>query len=83
MNSQFSSAMPAESLEARFLREIRQALDEHIQELRAKVIADAMQKFEREVRASVGTFAINLAEYYSVERVGGNLQIIVKIEGQK
>jgi hypothetical protein len=83
MTPQFSTALSAESLEARFLREIHKALDEHISELREKVIANAMQEFERGVREQVGKFAINLAKYYSVERMGDNLQIVVTIAAQK
>ena len=75
--------VPPESFENRLLREMLSALNKEMTKLTEKIIADATADFEKQVRASIGTVAINLANYYTVERQGGNMVITVRLEGAK
>jgi hypothetical protein len=65
-----------ESLEASITR----ALETRIKEARELAIKEAMEIFEKELRTRVGQVAINLANFYSIERSGVDLLIHVKIE---
>ena len=76
-----TNPLPQETIESRLLREVHVAINNQVLELREWAIANAVKKFEEDLRAKVGTVAINLANYYSVERMGGNLVITVRLEG--
>jgi len=73
----------AESIEARMTRELHKGITERFEQIREQIVADAKQKFENELRAALGNVAINLASYYSVERIGGDLRITVKLEDKR
>jgi hypothetical protein len=77
------SKIPQDSIESRMLRELSALLDDQVKKVTEKIIADAQEKFASEMRGKLVSIAINLANYYSVERSGGNLVITVKIEGLK
>lgn len=72
-----------ESIEGRMLRELHAAITDQFTKITEQIVVDAKKKFENELRAALGTVALNLATYYLVERYGGDLRIIVKLEGQK
>lgn len=78
-----SIPVSSENLEQRLLRELHAALAHEIQKITETVISDAHATFEKEIRAKLGIAAINLANYYTVERIGGNLVITVRLEGAK
>lgn len=74
---------PAENFEQRLMRELLSHFEKEIKGLTEKIITDATQQFQNEVRMAVGKVVINLANYYTVERIGGNLVITVRLEGAK
>lgn len=62
------------------IKQILQAsLAKKVEDIRAEVVKDAVEEFTRKVRDVVGNSAINLANFYSVERVGAELLIRVQI----
>jgi hypothetical protein len=75
--------IPPTSLEVRMLRTLHDALEEKFKGVTEKVVADAKAQFEKELRAALGAAVLNLAHYYTVERMGENLVITVKMEGAK
>jgi hypothetical protein len=74
---------PQEDLEQRLLRSIHDALDERVKKIKEQVMADAIVTFTDDMRAAIGTTAIKLSEYYSIERNGVNLVITVNMGGKK
>lgn len=76
-----TNPLPQETIESRLLREVHVAINNQVLELREWVIANAVKQFEEDLRAKVGTVAINLANFYSVERRGESLVITVRLEG--
>jgi hypothetical protein len=63
------------------MRDFHADIAKHVTNLKERVITDAVNQFEKDLRAKMGTVALNLANYYSVERMGGNLVITVRLEG--
>jgi hypothetical protein len=74
---------PEESMDARIVREIHIALQKRVDEIKAKIVADAVKEFDAQVREAVGMVAIDLATYYSVEMTRGELLVRVRLEKQK
>jgi hypothetical protein len=62
------------------IKTLENSLTKRIEEIRAEVVKDAVEEFTRQVREADGNSAINLANFYSVERMGANLLIRVQIE---
>jgi hypothetical protein len=75
--------VPPESLEMRMMREIQKGLQAEFDKVLENIVADAKQQFEKELRAALGSVVCKLSSYYSVERVGGNLMIMVKLEDKR
>lgn len=75
-----SSQVPPETIEARIMRDLHEAVIKQVADIRCRVITEASKKFEDELRTLIGSVALNLSTYYSVERIGGNMVITVKIE---
>lgn len=73
--------LPENSLDMQIMNSIHHALEVRIEKIRADIIKKAQEGFEAEVRAVVGTVAINLLSHYSLERVNGgtDLRITVKV----
>jgi len=61
---------------------IMAAIKSEIDRQREKVIEEAVAEFEEKVRKAVGQVVLQLSDYYSVERLGAELVIHVKIEGE-
>lgn len=78
-----TTSIPQDSIESRMMRSLLTSLDDQFKKLTEKIVANAKEQFENELRAKLGTVAINLASYYSVERSAGELIIRVQIEGKK
>jgi hypothetical protein len=78
-----TSHVPSETLEQRMMRSIHEALDKKLKELKEQIIRDAITTFDNELRAAVGTAAIKISEYYSMERLGPNLVITVRLEDKR
>jgi len=74
-------AVPQGTFEDRLMRDFHADIAKHVTNLKERVITDAVNQFEKDLRAKMGTVALNLANYYSVERMGGNLVITVRLEG--
>jgi len=61
-------------------RDILKALENTITEARQRVVKQAVEQFEKEIRVAVGQVAVSLANYYTVERIGAQLLIRVQME---
>jgi hypothetical protein len=62
-------------------RAIEEALKTRIAEVIDEEVADVQSRVERRVRDLVGAVATSVASRYSVERMGDDVLIRVKIEG--
>ena len=51
--------------------------------VREQEIKAAVKNFETELRKSIANIACRVADFYSVERLDGNLVIHVKLEDQR
>ena len=60
-------------------RDIQKLIRDRILEAQEAVIKDAVADFEKVIRQIVGKVAINVSNYYSIERSGPNLVITVKV----
>lgn len=68
------------SLDMKIMNEVHAVLQKRVEEIRERIVTEAVQKFEKEVRAAVGPVAMNLASYYSLEYTpGGHMVLTVKI----
>lgn len=63
------------SLEEHFIQAVRLKADE----LREDAIKQATARFESDLRSAVGHAAVSLSNFYSVSRLGPDLQITVRI----
>lgn len=59
---------------------IREAIRSLIDDARERIIKEATFQFERELRRAAGSVAINVADYFSIERCGSDLVIKVQVE---
>lgn len=66
--------------EYKIQRDIQRVLAEQIASAKEEVIKLAVKEFEHRIREVCAKTSINLANYYSVERMGANLLITVKME---
>lgn len=62
---------------------IAHGIKKQLDEVRDRIIAEAQAKFQEAVRTIVGNVAINLADYYSLQRFGSELVIRVNLEPPK
>lgn len=65
------------------IRAIHLAVHEMAEYEKQKAIEEAVKEFERNLRDMIATAAVKVANYYSVERMGPNLLITVKIGDSK
>ena len=63
-----------------FLQAVNDALAKQVEGAKEQVIKQAVQEFEEKVRTAVGNVAIRVAEYYTVQMLGSQLIITVKLE---
>lgn len=66
-----------------FKQHVLDALEGESGRIKEEVIAEAKQNFEKKIREAVGNIAFSLAEMYSMEILGGNLVITVRIDKEK
>ena len=59
------------------------ALEDETHKIKETAIKEAVSQFEDALRKSIGLVAIRLLDYYSVERIGSELVIHVKLEKEK
>lgn len=72
--------LPETTFDQQIMNSIHNALVARIEKIRADIIKHAEAEFDKAVREAVGTVAINLTSYYSLERLGtGELRITVKV----
>ena len=71
-----STTSIASSLEAT----IHKAVQDIAKETQELAIKEAVSNYEIQLRKAVGNIAISLVNFYSVERVGNELLIHVKLE---
>lgn len=65
------------------IRAIHLAVHEMAEHEKQKAIEEAVKEFERNLRDTIATVAVKVANYYSIERLGPNLLITVKIDDKK
>jgi hypothetical protein len=61
-------------------RDIEAVVAKQAQALTEEAVAEAVKLFEKRMREAIGTCAVNVANYFSVERMGSELLIRVQIE---
>lgn len=71
----------AESFEHQLFNAINTALEKKVEDLRARIVAEAVKQFETEMRDLVAHVAMSLVSEYNIERQGEKLVISVKIKG--
>lgn len=64
-------------------RALIQAIEGEVAQIREQLIKGAVAMFEREVRVALGRAAIDVTNYFSVQRQGPELVIRVQIEAKK
>lgn len=69
--------------EDKVIAQIETALKERIAEAKERVIKAALEQLDEEIREAAGKIAINLANYYSVERYGADLRITIYQQERK
>ena len=62
------------------LRAVNTALQEHLAACKEQVIKDALTDLDKKLRDAAGRIAINLTNYFSVERHGPDLVITIRQE---
>jgi hypothetical protein len=62
-------------------RNIQEAIQTRIAEVKEQIVREAVREFEKEVRGLISSVAVNVADYYSIQRLANELVIHVKIEG--
>lgn len=74
---------PAKKAEAPDLAaKVKEAIESHAKELAEDEIKRAVADFERHLRELVGKVAIAVGSYYSIQRLGTDLVITVKLGGK-
>jgi len=61
-------------------RDVRELIQKHVDEAKEEVVKMAIEEFTRRVRKIAAETAIMLQNYYSVEKIGQELIIRVKID---
>jgi hypothetical protein len=61
---------------------LKQAIQERVNEARERIVQVAVETFEKEVRQLIGSVAVNLSQFYSIQRLGPDLVIHVKMDKQ-
>lgn len=64
-------------------RDIQASIQKQVFETKEKVMKMALQEFELSLRDLLGRTAINIANYFTVERMGQNLVITVKLAAEE
>jgi hypothetical protein len=59
---------------------VRQSVQAAAREMQESLIKEAVLQFERDLRKAVGSVAVNVANYFTVERMQNQLVIRVQIE---
>jgi len=62
---------------------ICKAIESQVDAEKEQIIKTAVAEFEKRIRTIVGQMTIELAQYYSIERLGSDLVIRVRIETGK
>jgi hypothetical protein len=57
---------------------ITAAMAEEIAAIREECIQDAVKVYEKKLREKIGQAAVNIADFYSVERIGTVLQVRIQ-----
>lgn len=63
--------------------EIMASIQSAVDRLKDEIAASAVKEFDREVRKIIGNASINMANYFSVQRLATDLVITVKMEPRK
>lgn len=66
----------AQQLEQAVQKEVKERVDK----LREELVKKYTDEFERKVRELIGRVSLSLASHYSIEHVGGEVLIRVKID---
>jgi len=75
--------MQAESSDERFMNAIKQAITEATEAAVSECIADAQNKIAAKLSEITAGVALRVMQQVSMERMGPDLHIIVKLEGLK
>jgi hypothetical protein len=59
---------------------IRAAIDKVVSNLQEEIISAAVKDFEFDLRKRIAQVAVTVADYYSVQRLGPDLVIHVKLD---
>jgi hypothetical protein len=54
-----------------------QGLRNEVKEATDRIIQEAKDKLDKEIRVIVGNLALSVSDYFSVDRVGGEMRITV------
>ena len=76
-------ASPMSTVEEIIRNRVAEGLATAVEEIRQDVIKTAVKDFETRIRERVGKTAINLASFYSVQRMGQEIIINVRIPQEK
>lgn len=75
------ASFQSENFESRMMRRFHEELAKEIDDIRNKVIADAVTTFEADLRMKMGVAAIKISEFYNVTHdLKGNMVITVMIK---
>jgi len=72
--------MPAQTMEDQIRHSITASISQAVEIEREEVIQLAVKDFEQRIRKAAGLVSIELANYFSVQRMGPDLVIHVRIE---
>ena len=61
-------------------RLIEEAIKTKSEQIKTQIVEEAVEQFETEVRKAVGQVSLNLFNLYSIERLGQELVIKVRID---
>lgn len=61
-------------------KQIADEIVDRVAACREEVVKSAVAEFDRQVRQEIGHASVAIANYFSVERVGPNLVITIRIE---
>jgi predicted Zn-dependent protease with MMP-like domain len=70
------------SLQDGLVSAIKNAVVTAAKEEQERLIVEAVQTFEKRLRTAVGNVAINVSDFFSVQRLGPELVIHVKVEAR-
>ena len=71
------------SMEDRLIIDIKNGIQARVDDAKETFIQNALRQYEKELRDRVGRAAIEISRYFTIEHVGTNLVITVKMEGGK